>query len=80
MNTYEYVKELKSVGVPEEQAEIHAKALVKSVMDNVASKGDIAELDKKIAVLETKLTMLQWAMGMIFGMNVTILIKLFWPH
>jgi len=43
-DTYAYVKQLTAAGVPESQAEVHARALAALVDEELATKRDIEEL------------------------------------
>ena len=44
---------------------------------DVATKADVAMLKGEIAKIETELKYMRWALGLIFVMNVAVLIKLF---
>jgi hypothetical protein len=43
-DTHDYVKQLTAAGVPEPQAEVHARALANLVNDQIATKRDLEEL------------------------------------
>jgi uncharacterized membrane protein YqiK len=45
-DTLEYIHKLKACGVPEEQAEVHARAIIEVVESNLATKQDIAEIKR----------------------------------
>lgn len=51
-DTYAYVKKLKSVGIPEEQAEVQAQALADLVVDRFVTKDD---LERSLKELEYRL-------------------------
>ena len=51
-DTYAYVKKLKSVGVPEEQAEVQAQAIADLVNDRLVTKED---LERGLKELEYRL-------------------------
>jgi hypothetical protein len=57
-----YVKKLKAVGVPEEQAEVHAETFNEIVEERLATKQDILELKRDIKELEIRLTIRLGAM------------------
>ena len=44
-DTYEYIKKLKLVGVPEEQAAIHAETIAGLSSEELATKRDLKELE-----------------------------------
>ena len=61
-DTLTYVKRLKSVGVPEPQAEVQAEIIIELITEQLATKQDfyalkrdIKELDLKITAVETSL-------------------------
>lgn len=47
-DTLNYVHKLKDVGVPEKQAETHARALADIIESNLATKHDIKEIERDI--------------------------------
>ena len=47
MDTLAYAKKLIEVGVPQKQAEVQAEALSDAFKGEVATKGDIKELENK---------------------------------
>jgi hypothetical protein len=55
INVFEYMDSLKEVGVPAEQAEVHAKTLAKTIDNNLATKQDIKLLRNDIKEVEEKL-------------------------
>ncbi len=55
-DTLDYTKELESAGFTPEQAEVQAKALGRIVDERLATKQDIASLQRDIKELEERLT------------------------
>jgi hypothetical protein len=47
-DTHAYVKDLVAAGVPERQAEVHARVLADSVFTQLATKQDLADLEARI--------------------------------
>jgi len=47
-DTHAYVKKLKGVGVPEEQAEVQAEALANLVDERLATKQDLEALESNL--------------------------------
>ncbi|MBI5184642.1 MAG: DUF1640 domain-containing protein [Nitrospinae bacterium] len=45
-DTHLYIKKLKAVGVPEEQAEVQAETIAELLEDNLATKRDLKELEQ----------------------------------
>ena len=66
-----YVRRLRSVGVPQEQAEAHAEALSEAVTETLATKQDLRELaqatKQDLRELEFRLTM---RLGGMVGVSV----------
>ena len=60
IDTLQYVKRLKAVGVPEAQAEVQAEALIEAVRENLVTKADVsvavADLRTEITGLEKRLS------------------------
>ena len=74
-DTLDYVKKLKAVGVPEEQAEVQAQAIAGIMAsDQLVTK---EYLDMRLAQLKTDL--LKWIFGFIAGQAALIIamLKLF---
>jgi len=59
-----------SAGVPEDKARAAAKAMAD---DQSATKGDIAKLDKEIAIVK-------WMLGVVIAGVTALLLKAFFPH
>ncbi len=79
-DTLEYAKELEAAGFTAEQAEVQAKALARIVDERLATKQDIALLQRDIKELEERLTYrLTLRMGTMLAASVaaiTALVKL----
>ena len=54
-DTLEYTEELEAAGVLPAQAKAHARALLKIIDSNLATKTDIAKIEQTIKELETSL-------------------------
>lgn len=69
-DTLAYANKLKAVGVPEKQAEVHAEAIAELIVDHLATKQDLKELELRMVI---KLG------GMIIGSMtlLVVLLKLF---
>ena len=79
-DTHAFVKELTAAGVPEAQAEVHARALAEIALANVATKDDIDRLRLDLRAdmkdLEMRLTLRFGAM-LAASVGVTVaLVKL----
>ncbi|MDA8299618.1 MAG: hypothetical protein M0Z57_06440 [Deltaproteobacteria bacterium] len=74
MDTLAYAKKLIEVGVPQKQAEVQAEALSDAFKGEVATKGDIKELENKIKDLEIR--MIKWFSSIIIGLVISIFIAL----
>ncbi|MBF0628873.1 MAG: DUF1640 domain-containing protein [Magnetococcales bacterium] len=90
-DTHAYVKELKSAGFTEEQAEVQAKTLssiFKTNLDELATRRDLKELELatrrdfkelEAKIAEAKAETIKWMFGVAAGQAVFILtmLKLF---
>ena len=74
MDTLSYAKKLMEVGVPQKQAEVQAEALSDAFKGEIATKGDIKELENKIKDLEIR--MVKWFSSIIIGLVISIFIAL----
>ena len=58
-DTLKYANRLKSVGVPEKQAEVHAEIMAETISDRIATKNDLelvkSELKHDIKEMELKI-------------------------
>jgi len=64
----------RSVGVSEDKARKAAEALAN---ESIATKGDIAKLDKEMAALRTDIAVLKWMSGVLMAGVGAQLVKLF---
>ena len=71
-----YVKKLKAVGVPEEQAEVQAEAFAEIIEERLATKQDILSLKRDMKELELRLTLRLGAMMTAGIIIVATLVKL----
>ncbi|MEO5327058.1 MAG: CCDC90 family protein [Magnetococcus sp. THC-1_WYH] len=86
-DTLEFTEQLKASGVPEDQAKGHAKAMARvleqveeSRLKELATKGDIQQLETKIAELRAEIV--KWMFGVAAGqaMFIIAILKLFPSH
>ena len=75
-DTLVYVKKLKAVGVPEEQAEVQAEAFSEIIEERLATKQDVLALKRDIKELEMRLTIRLGAMMTAGIIIVATLVKL----
>jgi hypothetical protein len=79
-DTLAYVKRLRSAGVAEEQAEIHAEALAEILEERIATKQDLKELELALKhdLANIKSEMIKWVAGMLVAQAaiVATLVKL----
>ena len=79
-DTLAYVKKLKSAGVPEEQAEVHAEAFAEILEERIATKQDLKglELTLRHELSNTKSEIVKWVAGMLVAQAaiVATLVKL----
>jgi len=75
----DYIHKLKEAGVPEQQAETHAKALSEIIESNLATKQDIerirSEMATKIELEKAKVEIIKWAIGAVLmaaGLSIAI--------
>jgi hypothetical protein len=66
-DTYAFVKKLKSTGLPEEQAEVHAETLSQLIEGELATKRDLKELEVTLRrdIADIKADMLKWIAGLL---------------
>lgn len=90
LDTLGYCKRLEAVGVPREQAEVHAQVLTE-VMSQVATKDDLRELEVRIKewvalyvkeqIAELKADMLKWFFAVSIAQTSLIIAALrYLPH
>lgn len=84
-DTHAYVKKLKTLGIPESQAEgivdFQNQVLSELVTEKLATREDLKHLEHKIKEELTRLkgnfTLLNWMIGFLLAGVVSILFKLF---
>ena len=76
-DTLSYARRLREVGVPQEQAEVHAEALAAAVTETLATKHDLQELSatmkQDLRELELRLSM---RLGGMLGVGVAVVAAL----
>ena len=84
-DTHFFIKKLTSQGMPEKQAEAVIDVIREAKeqdMNVVATKADLRELELKLEgkitekIMETKVTLIQWMVGLLFlqaGLIITVL-------
>ncbi len=72
-DTHAYIKKLKTVGVPEEQAEVQAQAIAELVTDRLVTKDD---LERGLKELEYRLVIRLGSMIVVAIGVVATLVKL----
>lgn len=72
-DTHAYIKKLKAVGMPEEQAEVQAEAIAELVTDRLVTKED---LDRSLKELEYRLTIRLGSMMVVAVSLIAALVKL----
>ncbi|MBF0352867.1 MAG: hypothetical protein HQM11_17675 [SAR324 cluster bacterium] len=82
-DTLIYAEKLQKVGVPPEQARVHAEQLKELVENDLATKSDIAELKRDIRQLDLKIEEVRKEAGQnqkdvikwIVGMGLTVILS-----
>ncbi len=74
-DTQELVRELRSAGLPQEQAEAVVRVIAKSHEELVTKP----YLDSKLAPIHTDLAVLKWMMGVLLAGVLSLVIKAFFP-
>ena len=71
-DTLKFARKLKAAGVPEGQAEAEAEALaeafVEALESQLATKGDIAKIEKELLLIK-------WMVGLVIAVEVLPLLK-----
>jgi hypothetical protein len=79
-DTQELVRELRTSGIPQEQAEAVVRTIVKS-HDGLATKNDFErlelKLDGKFALVDAKFDKLSWMMGILIAIAAANFAKQF---
>jgi len=65
-------------GFSQEAADATAEALNAALGEDVATKADIDRLDSRITHMDSKLSVMMWAIGINAAATITMLVKL-WP-
>ena len=68
----EVYEAFKDAGASEEKAQQAARAITD---ENIATKGDIARLEKEIAAIRSDVTLLKWMIGVVIAAVVLPLIR-----
>jgi ribosomal protein L10 len=68
----EYAKQLRSVGVSQEQAEIQAQAMEKVITDIVTNQEIVTKSDLALAIKELEIKLIKWMLGI--GLSAVIAI------
>ncbi len=92
-DTLAYANKLKRSGVPSEQAEVHAEALLEVFEDRIATKQDLKteteKLHNEIAALrnemnvrftEVKVEMIRWMIGLLMTQSALLITVLKFLH
>ncbi len=79
-DTQELVRELRSAGVPQEQAEAVVRTIV-TAHEGLATQHDLAllesKLDGKFTVIDVKFDKVQWMLGIVIALAVANFVKQF---
>lgn len=62
-------------GFSQETADATAEALNAALSEDVATKADVSRLDGKIDHIDSKLTVLMWAIGIDVAATIAMLVK-----
>lgn len=73
-DTLAYTRRLKDAGIAEEYAEAHAEALRAAFNEGVATKADIVRLETR---LDANMRAMQWVLGLVVALLVTMAARLF---
>ncbi len=81
IDTLRYARKLKDAGVPPDQAEAKADAIGSELVDQLATKADVAALQAKIDQNKTasdgQFRLLQWMVGFTLAFVVAIAWRVF---
>jgi hypothetical protein len=83
-DTIKFVEKLRAAGVSEPQAKAQAEVLVSALSEamegQLATKMDIARLEREhIIAMQRDLFVLKWMMGMMIGGITALVLKAFFP-
>jgi len=77
-DTQELVRERRTAGLPQKQAEAVVRTIVKAHAD-LSTKGDLRDLelklDAKFTALDGRITLLQWMLGLLLAGVASLIIK-----
>lgn len=82
-DTLKFVEKLENAGVPRAQAKAEAEALASVLSDamdaQLATKHDIAVIEKQLTIIEKELAVLKWTSGIVMGGILALILKAFFP-
>lgn len=76
-DTLEAAEALTHAGPTEAQAKAIVAAMRKAVSDNVATKGDVAELRGEIGAVKAELWAVKWVLGFVLAIVLAMAARLF---
>ncbi len=86
-DTLKYANRLKSVGVPDKQAEAMAEMQAEVFdknLEDIATKRDLKELELRMAAdmakIHGELATMRWGIAVIVGGVIALIVKTFFPH
>jgi len=77
IDTLQLVEQLRSAGIPQEQAEAVVRVIAKSQDSLVTSDHFDAKLESALAPLRTDLVVLKWMMGLMLAGVMSLVLKTF---
>ena len=76
-DTLQLVEQLRTAGIPQEQAEAVVRVIARS-QDNLVTKDHFdSKLESSLAPLRTDLTVLKWMMGLMIAGVMSLVLKTF---
>lgn len=82
-DTYKFIKELESAGVPHAQAEamlkVQQEVLEHSIDNKLATHGDIERIERKLLEHDGEFRLLRWMLGILIGGVIMVALKLYFP-
>jgi hypothetical protein len=76
-DTLQLVEQLRTAGIPQEQAEAVVRVIAKSQGSLVTSDHFDAKLDSALAPLRTDLVVLKWMMGLMIAGVMSLVLRTF---
>jgi len=77
VDTLQLVEQLRSAGIPQEQAEAVVRVIAKS-QDSLVTKDHLdSKLESSLAPLRTDLAVLKWMMGLVMAGVMSLVLKNF---